>query len=85
MADFDTTFDAGADDTGTDTTRARRGPSILLLLSAIAALAVSAWALVGPFRLDFLATLDMGWILVAAAIVIGAILVLAPGRRKNHH
>jgi hypothetical protein len=84
VADFDTTFDAGIDD-GDATDKSRRGPSILLLLSAIAALVVSGWALVGPFSLDFLATLDLGWILVAAAIVIGAILVLVPGRRKNHH
>ncbi|HET8994466.1 hypothetical protein [Rhodococcus sp. SJ-2] len=84
MADFDTTFDAGTDDAGA-TDKARRGPSILLLLSAIAALVVSGWALIGPFSLDFLGAFDTGWILVGAAIVIGAILVLIPGRRKNHH
>ncbi|MCK0093323.1 hypothetical protein HCA61_00400 [Rhodococcus sp. HNM0563] len=84
MADFDTTFDTGTDDAGA-TGKSRRGPSILLLLSAIAALVVSGWALIGPFSLDFLGTFDTGWILVGAAIVIGAILVLIPGRRKNHH
>lgn len=41
--------------------------------------------LIGPFSLDFLGTFDTGWILVGGAIVIGAILVLMPGRRKNHH
>ena len=84
MADFDTTFDAGIDDDGAAGT-SQRGPSILLLLSAIAALVVSGWALIGPFSLDFLGTFDTGWVLVGAAIVIGAILVLIPGRRKNQH
>lgn len=59
MADFDTTFDAGTDDAGA-TDKSRRGPSILLLLSAIAALVVSGWALIGPFSLDFLGTFDTG-------------------------
>lgn len=61
----------------------RRGPSILMLLSAIAALAVSAWALIGPFSLDSLANVEFRWLLVALAVVVGAALVFAPGKKKR--
>ncbi|NLV78956.1 MAG: hypothetical protein GXY65_06350 [Rhodococcus sp.] len=88
MTDFDPAFDsaAGTGDTDTEQTcgRAGRGPSILLLLSAIVALAVSCWALVGPFSVEFLTSLDMGWVLVGGAIVIGAVLVLLPARRSRN-
>lgn len=82
MAEFDTTIEPVADDTDR-TPKRRSGPSVLLLLSSIAALLVSAWALVGPFQLDFVAALDMGWILVAAAVIVGVVLVVLPGRRNN--
>lgn len=88
MADFDPTFDPAADGLDTDESapggsRTGRGPSVLLLLAAIVALAVSGWALVGPFSVDFLTSLDMGWVLVGGAIVIGAVLVLLPARRSR--
>lgn len=61
----------------------RRGPSILMLLSAIAALAVSGWALIGPFSLEPLANVEFRWLLVALAVVVGAALVFAPGKKKR--
>lgn len=90
MADF-TTDSSGFDSSGfdTDTSAAdecspRRGPSILLLLSALAALAVSGWAMIGPFSLDFVPTLDLGWITIGLGVVIGAILILLPTRRRKN-
>lgn len=80
MADFDTTFETGSTDN--ENRKRRRGPSILLLLSAIAALLISGWALIGPFIFDF-ASLDLGWVLVATAVVVGLVLVVLPGRRSN--
>jgi len=80
VAEYNTGFDAGSSEE--DQARpCRRGPSLLLLLFGLAALAVSGWALLGPFSLDFLATFDGGWILVGAAVVIGAVLVFLPSRR----
>ncbi|MEU5842933.1 hypothetical protein [Rhodococcus sp. NPDC047139] len=76
-------------DTGTQTENrpgctgcTRRGPSLLLLLAALVALIVSAWAIIGPFPLDFLANVDLGWVLVGAALLVGAVLVFLPNRRK---
>ncbi|MEE2034381.1 hypothetical protein Q8814_20050 [Rhodococcus sp. CC-R104] len=71
----------GSDPGETEPTRSRRGPSLLLLLSALAALVVSGWALIGPFSLEFVTNVDVGWVLVAAAVLVGAVLVLLPGRR----
>ena len=79
MAEYDTAFDTGSAQEG----RCWRGPSILLLLSGVVALLVSAWALVGPFSVDFLTTFDGGWILVGVAVVIGAVLVFLPNRRSK--
>lgn len=59
-----------------------RRPSLALLLSGLAALLVSAWAFVGPDRLGALADWQLTWLLVAAAVVVGVVLVVVPGRRK---
>ncbi|RVW11510.1 hypothetical protein EGT67_03645 [Prescottella agglutinans] len=83
MAEFADTPDTGAD--GTDeqsTAKASRGPSVGLLLAGLAALLVSAWALVGPFSLEPLANLEFHWLFVIIAVAIGAALVFAPGRRR---
>ncbi|MFD3811949.1 hypothetical protein [Rhodococcus sp. NPDC058639] len=82
MAEYDTAFDTGSAQEG-QPRPGRRGPSILLLISGVVALLVSAWALVGPFSVDFLATFDGGWILVGVAVVIGAVLVFLPNRRSK--
>ena len=64
------------------TEHTRKGPSLLLLLAALAALVVSGWAMIGPFPLTFLESVDLGWVLVAAALVVGAVLVFLPNRRN---
>ncbi|MFF0815541.1 hypothetical protein ACFYVR_10370 [Rhodococcus sp. NPDC003318] len=70
-----------AENTDTGNRSARR-PSALLLLSGIAALLVSVWAFVGPDRLGALGDWQFEWLLVIAAVVVGVVLVVAPGRRK---
>ncbi|AHD20653.1 membrane protein [Rhodococcus pyridinivorans SB3094] len=64
------------------TERTCKGPSLLLLLAALAALVVSGWAMIGPFSVEFLAAVDLGWVLVGAALLIGAVLVFLPNRRR---
>ena len=59
-----------------------RRPSAGLALSGLAALLISVWAFVGPDRLGALGTWQVEWVLVAAAVVVGVVLVIAPGRRK---
>lgn len=59
----------------------RRGPSPLLLLAALGALLVSGWALVGPFSLEPFSNVGFRWIFVALAVVVGVVLVFAPGKR----
>ncbi len=59
-----------------------RRPSAGLLLSGLVALLVSAWALVGPDNLAALGNRQVQWLLVAAAVVVGVVLVVAPVRRK---
>ncbi|MGO4204395.1 hypothetical protein AB4Z09_22080 [Rhodococcus sp. TAF43] len=59
-----------------------RFPSIGLLLAGIAALLVSAWAIIGPFTLDPLANVGARWLFVIVAVGIGAALVFSPGRRR---
>ncbi|WP_420752887.1 hypothetical protein [Rhodococcus sp. O3] len=85
MADFDTDYTgsgSGSDDTEATCSR-RRGPSILLLVAAIAALAVSGWALIGPFSLDPIANVEFRWVFVAVAVAVGAALLFAPGKRSR--
>lgn len=79
---MDNANESGTDNESGTTGQARptRRPSPLLLLAGLAALLVSGWAIVGPFSLEPLA--DIGWISVISAVVVGAVLVLAPNRRK---
>ncbi|MCQ4120262.1 hypothetical protein [Rhodococcus tibetensis] len=75
MDEFDDT-----QETGTTTSRTR--PSPLLLLAGLAALLVSGWALVGPFSLEPLANVEFRWLFVIVAVVVGAVLVFAPNRKR---
>lgn len=63
----------------------KKRPSVLLLLAGIAALVVAVSALVQKNPLTVVDHLEFGWIAVAAAVVVGLALVLAPviGRRRN--
>jgi hypothetical protein len=56
---------------------------VLLLLAGIVALVVSGWALAGGrgWPADGAGGLHFGWVLVVGAIVVGAMLVFAPGKR----
>jgi hypothetical protein len=65
-----------------DKSKARRGPSFSLLLAGLLALLVSIWAFIGPDSWPSHAIVPAGWIVVAAAIVIGIALVVSP-RKKN--
>lgn len=67
---------------GTGTTSPRRGPSIPMLLAALAAFAIAIWAIAEPFSLEFLGSVDLRWALVAGAAVAGVLLVVGP-RRKH--
>ncbi|MFD4366169.1 hypothetical protein [Rhodococcus sp. NPDC058521] len=86
MADNKTRHEA---DDSNDNVRAdgtsgdRRRPSVLLILSGIVALIISAWALAGPFGLTPLGADAVRWIFVGGAVVIGAVLVLSPNWRKK--
>jgi hypothetical protein len=73
----------GADGRSAGSAPRKHGPSVLLLLSGIVALAVSGWALAGGngWPTDGVGGPHLGWILVLAAIVVGAMLVFAPGKR----
>ncbi len=62
--------------------RVRRGPSVPMLLAALAALLVAGWALIGPFSLAFLGAVDLRWAFVVAAGVVGLLLIAGP-RRKH--
>lgn len=66
----------------TDQPKHTRRPSVGLLLSGLAALLVGAWALVGPDNLAALDNRQVQWLLVTAAVVVGVVLVVSPGRRK---
>jgi hypothetical protein len=55
--------------------------SPVLLLAGIGSLLVSAWALLGGSAL--LHGLDLRWLLVVVALVVGVLLVVAPGKRRN--
>ncbi|NLG54168.1 MAG: hypothetical protein GX542_00705 [Rhodococcus sp.] len=61
----------------------KRGPSILLLLSGLAALLISAWALAGPFEVSGLANVELRWLIVVIGVVVGLVLVFSPGRRNK--
>lgn len=72
-----------ADGRSTGSTPRKRGPSVLLLLSGIFALVVSGWALAGGngWPAEGVGGPNLGWILVVAAIIVGAMLVFAPSKR----
>lgn len=68
------------DDTALEN-RARTRPSALLFLVGLAAAIVSVCALIGPSALVSLGNVQFRWVFVVAAIVVGMVLLLAPGRK----
>ncbi|ORI12741.1 hypothetical protein BJD99_02370 [Rhodococcus sp. 1163] len=70
-----------SDDDTTLENRARTRPSALLFLVGLAAAIVSVCALIGPSALVTLGTVQFRWVFVVAAIVVGTVLLLAPGRK----
>jgi len=61
----------------------RRGPSFSLLLAGVSALLVSVWAFLGPTAWPAHNHFPLGWIVVAAAIVVGIVMTISPRRRKR--
>lgn len=83
MADnFETETNFDTETTSTTDTD-RRGPSVVLLLAGLASLLVSAWAFAGPESWDWVPPIEAGWVIVIAAIAVGAFLILSPGRKKR--
>ena len=76
-------FDTDYTETSTTSESGRRGPSAVLLLAGLASLLVSAWAFAGPESWDWFPPIETGWVIVIAAIVVGAGLVLSPVRKKR--
>jgi len=70
-----------ADDNAQESTT-KKGPSGLLMLAGLLALAVSVWALAGPSAWSGLLDFHFGWVFVVAAIVVGLVLVVSPGKRS---
>ncbi|ORI23258.1 hypothetical protein BJI47_09065 [Rhodococcus sp. 1168] len=60
---------------------ARTRPSALLFLVGLAAAIVSVCALVGPSAIVSLGNVQFRWVFVVVAIVVGVVLLLAPGRK----
>lgn len=58
-----------------------RGFSPFLLVTGLGALLVSAWALAGGG--DIGDVVDLRWLFVAAALAVGLLLVLTPGRSRG--
>lgn len=56
--------------------------SPLLFLAGIICLAISGSVLFGSDPFDAITSLPLGWIAIVGAMVVGAVLVLAPTRRK---
>ncbi|WP_084436176.1 hypothetical protein [Aldersonia kunmingensis] len=84
MADeFDTDWAEDGRSAGSAPREGKRGPSVLLLLSGILALVVSGWALAGGngWPGEGVDGPNLGWILVVAAIIVGALLVFTPSKR----
>jgi hypothetical protein len=54
-----------------------------MFLCGLAALAVSASSLLGPTTWNRVPGVGFGWIVVIAAIVVGLVLILSPGRRRK--
>lgn len=76
MCTVATEFDTDKSETGR-----RRGPSGVLLLTGILAILVSGWALIGAPAFDGIDA-GAGWILVLIAVIVGAILVFTPSRKR---
>ncbi|WP_088943044.1 hypothetical protein [Rhodococcus sp. 1168] len=68
------------DDTAVEN-HARTRPSALLFLVGLAAAIVSVCALVGPSAIVSLGNVQFRWVFVVVAIVVGVVLLLAPGRK----
>ncbi|BCK58499.1 hypothetical protein [Nocardia wallacei] len=66
-----------------DNSETRRGPSFSMLLAGVLALLISIWAFIGPSSWPAHSIIPIGWIVVAAAIVVGIVLVVAPRRKKD--
>ncbi|WP_280426716.1 hypothetical protein [Nocardia carnea] len=63
--------------------QARRGGfSAGLFVTGLLALLVSIWALAGPEQWNVTSMIPVGWIVVAAAIVVGVVLVISPRMRR---
>lgn len=80
--DFDSVTDHDAATDGSNSGRTRR-PSTLLLLSGLAALLISGWALAGPFDLSPLAQVEFRWLIVVIGVIVGLVLVFSPAKRKK--
>ncbi|WP_280261910.1 hypothetical protein [Nocardia wallacei] len=66
-----------------DNSETRRGPSFSLLLAGLLGVLVSVWAFIGPSSWPAHSIIPIGWIVLAAAIVVGIGLVLSPRRKKR--
>lgn len=53
-----------------------------LLLTGLLALLISVWTLAGPGHWELTSIVPVGWIVVAAAIVLGLFLVISPRKRR---
>ncbi|NKY34295.1 DUF2207 domain-containing protein [Nocardia speluncae] len=60
----------------------RGGFSAGLFVTGLLALLVSIWALAGPDQWSITSMIPIGWIVVAAAIVMGVVLVISPRMRR---
>ena len=81
MAEYRNTDDDSPDNGQTGRANSRR-PAAGLLFAGLIALLVSAWSLIGPENFRSLDGAPSKWIVVAVAVVVGLVLVFAPGRRK---
>ncbi|WP_280386230.1 hypothetical protein [Nocardia wallacei] len=66
-----------------DNSETRRGPSFSLLLAGLLGVLVSVWAFIGPSSWPAHSIIPIGWIVLAAAVVVGIGLVLSPRRKKR--
>lgn len=60
----------------------RDGTALPLLLIGLLALALSVWTLAGPTVWSTAGMIPVGWILIAGAIIVGLLLVVAPGKHR---
>ena len=83
MADRDTKPHADTSNDGGSAGRAHRGGfSPGLFVTGLLAMLVSIWALAAPDRWNITSMIPVGWIVVAAAIVMGVVLVISPRKRR---